>query len=59
MNHVLPDLALATNVPNIELEALRLDGLDVESLCGGDRVDVFAGESLEDCRLAGVVETKQ
>ena len=33
--------------------------LDVESLCGGDRVDVFAGESLEDCRLAGVVETKQ
>ena len=50
---------MTTNVPNIELEALRLDGLDVEPLCGGDGVDVLAGEGLEDRRLAGVVETKQ
>ena len=58
-NQISPDLSLTTNVPNIELEALRLDGLDVEPLCGGDGVDVFAGEGLEDRRLAGVVETKQ
>ena len=59
MNQVSPDLALAANVPNIELEPLCLDGLDVESLCGGDGVDVFAGEGLEDRRLAGIVEAKQ
>ena len=56
---VRPDLPLSSNIPNIELEPLRLDGLDIESLCGGDGVDVFAGESLEDRRLAGIVETKQ
>ena len=59
MRKISPDLSLTTNVPNIELEPLRLDGLDVESLCGGDGVDVFAGEGLEDRRLAGVVETEQ
>ena len=58
-NPTLPDLSLTANIPNIELEPLRLDGLDIESLCGGDGVDVFAGECLEDCRLAGIVETQQ
>ena len=54
-----PDLPLAPDVPNIQLDPLRLNGLDVEALSGRDRVDVLAGESLEDRCLAGVVETKQ
>ena len=33
-----------------------LQGLDVEAQCGGDGVDVFAVELLEDGRLAGIVQ---
>ena len=35
--YVLPDFPLTPDVPNVELESLRLDGLDVEALGGGDR----------------------
>lgn len=33
-----------------------LQGLDVEAQCGGDGVDVFTVELLEDGCLAGIVQ---
>ena len=50
---------MTPDVPDIELEPLRLYRLDIESLCGGDRVYVLAGRRLKDCSLASVVEPQQ
>ena len=41
-----PDPSLPANVPDVQSEAWRLDGLDVEALGGGDGGDVFTGEAL-------------
>ena len=38
---MLPDFSLAADVPDVELEAVGLDRLDVEALGRGDRRDVF------------------
>lgn len=41
-----PDLALAPNVPDVELESLRLDGFDVEALGRRDGGDVLAATAV-------------
>ena len=59
---VLPecsDLALAANVPDVELEAARLEGLDVEALRWSDVCDLLLRQLFEDGRLAGVVQTQK
>ena len=56
---VSPYFPLSANVPDVELESLGLDGLDVEPLGGGDGRDVLAGEGLEDGRLASVIKTQE
>ena len=72
---VRTDLPLPANVPDVQPEPWRLDGLDVEALdgeedCqgfsrrrqnlgGGDCWDVLAGKILQDCCLAGIVEPQQ
>ena len=56
---VRSDLPLATNVPDIELESLALDWLDVEALGWSDGGDVFTGQTLENGRLPCIVQTKQ
>ena len=54
-----PDLALPTNVPNVELEPLRLHRLDVEPLRRRDVLGLLGGQLLEQGRLAGVVQAQQ
>ena len=50
-----PDLPLAPDVPDVELESFRLDRLDVEALRRRDVGGVLGGQGLQDGRLAGVV----
>lgn len=53
-----PDLILATDVPNVELDVLVGDGLDVEA-DGGNGGDVLAQlELVEDGGFAGSVEAQ-
>lgn len=53
-----PDLVLAADVPDVKLDVLVGDGLDVEA-DGGDGSDVLAElELVEDGRLAGGVEAE-
>ena len=54
-----PDFSLPPNVPHVELEPLALHALDVEALGRCDGRDVLAGQALQDCRLAGVIKTKE
>lgn len=52
-----PDLVLTTDVPDIKLDVLVGDGLDVEA-DGGDGGDVLAElELVEDGGLASGIET--
>mmetsp|Transcript_19108 Transcript_19108/g.48311 ORF Transcript_19108/g.48311 Transcript_19108/m.48311 type:complete len:212 (-) Transcript_19108:94-729(-) len=52
------DGLLATNVPDVELEAVGLDRLDVEALGRHDVVNVLAGQLLEDGGLSSVVKAE-
>ena len=53
-----PDLVLATDVPDVELDVLVGDGLDVEADCG-DGGDILAElELIEDGGLSGGVESE-
>lgn len=54
---VRPDRLLPSHVPDVELEALVFQGLDVESECRGDGRDVLVAELLQDGGLPGVVES--
>ena len=54
---VWPYLALPTDIPHIELDAVRDDTLDVEALRGRYVRNVFAGERLQQRRFAGIVKT--
>ena len=49
-NH-LPYLALPADVPHVELEALRLDRLDVEALRRRDVLRLLRGQLLQQRRL--------
>ena len=55
----LPDLALPADVPDVELESLRLHRLDVEALRRRDVLGLLGGQLLQQCRLAGVVQPQQ
>mmetsp|Transcript_6801 Transcript_6801/g.17347 ORF Transcript_6801/g.17347 Transcript_6801/m.17347 type:complete len:239 (-) Transcript_6801:79-795(-) len=55
---VRPDGLLATDVPNVQLEPLMHQALDVEALRGHDMRDVLLRKLLQDRRLARVVEAK-
>ena len=49
-------LKLGNGFQRAEALPVVLEGLDVESECGRDGVDVLAVELLQDRRLAGVVQ---
>mmetsp|Transcript_8339 Transcript_8339/g.26557 ORF Transcript_8339/g.26557 Transcript_8339/m.26557 type:complete len:225 (+) Transcript_8339:46-720(+) len=55
---VRPNGLLAANVPNVELEAVLHEALDVETLSRHDVRDVLLGHLLQDCRLACVVQAE-
>ena len=53
------DLALAADVPDVQLEAVRQHRLDVEALRGRDLGDVLGSQRLQQRRLASVIESEQ
>jgi hypothetical protein len=48
-----------TNVPKVDFETRLVDGLDVETLCGLDELDVLVGQTLQDSSLTSIVLTKE
>ncbi len=52
---VWPDFSLSSNVPDVELEPLGLDRLDVEALCRGNVSCVLGGQSFKNCCFASIV----
>ena len=56
---VLPDRLLPADVPDVELEAVGLDGLDVEAAGRGRLGRILVTEVLQNRRFAGVVEAEE
>lgn len=56
---VRSNLALAADVPNIQLEAVGHDRFNVETGCWCDLGNLLASELLQKCGFAGIVETQQ
>ena len=54
-----PDLALTSNIPDVELETGRLDRLDVESLRRADVRYILVGQMLQQGRFPGIVQSQQ
>ena len=50
-----PNLSLSTNVPDVKLESLRLDRLNVESLSRSDVGRILGGQRLQNCCFSGIV----
>jgi hypothetical protein len=55
---VRSDRSLAANVPHVQFEAVMHKRFDVEALRWHDGLDVFICQTLENCRLTGIVQTQ-
>ena len=56
---IRPQALLTPDVPNVEVEAAVLQGLDVEAQSGADRAHVFPVELFQNRRFARIIQASE